>query len=140
MSAYALAEFTAADYDAAVALWRESEGVGLSSADSRERVQRYLLRNAGLSFVAHADGTLIGAVLCGHDGRRGYLHHLAVRRNWRGLGVGSALATACLAALERESIDKCHIFVYAENQAGQAFWSHLGWKARPDLGIMSKDI
>lgn len=131
---------TIADYDDALALWKGTEGLGLSAADSREAITRYLARNPGMSFVARSDdGTLAGAVLCGHDGRRGYLHHLAVRSDCRGLGLGRALAERCLEALRAEGIDKCHLFVKRANIAGQSFWQRIGWMER-NLVLMSRDI
>jgi len=140
MSQYVIADFSIGEYDAAIELWQRTEGIGLSSADTRERIAVYLERNPGLSFVAWAGGELIGAVLCGHDGRRGYLHHLAVAKEWRGRGVGHALASASLAGLRALGIDKCHLFVYSDNQAGRDFWTHEGWKERHDLMLVSKDI
>ena len=140
MSEYVIAEFRMADYDDAIQLWQRTEGIGLSSADTRERIAIYLERNPGLSFVARAGGELIGAVLCGHDGRRGYLHHLAVAKEWRGKGVGRALTSAPLAGLKALDIDKCHLFVYSDNQAGREFWTHEGWKERHDLMLVSKDL
>lgn len=129
-----------ADYDEALALWQATEGLGLSAADSREAITRYLARNPGMSFVARADGgELVGAVLCGHDGRRGYLHHLVVRPGYRGHGLGRDLAEHCLAALRAEGIDKCHLFVKRSNIAGQTFWQRTGWTER-NLILMSKDI
>lgn len=135
-----LAEFTFSDYAEVIALWQSSEGVGLSSADAPERIAAYLARNPGLSFVVRVGGDLVGAVLCGHDGRRGYLHHLAVRPDQRGRGIGRALVDACMQALAREGIDKCHLFVFKENVVGLAFWRKVGWKERLDLAILSKNI
>lgn len=131
---------TIEDYDEAVALWQASEGVGLSSADTREAIARYLARNPGMSFVARSGGALVGAVLCGHDGRRGYLHHLAVRPDCRRQGIGRALVERCLAALGEQGIDKCHLFVFKANERGRAFWERNGWSERVTLVIMSKDI
>ena len=128
------------DYDEVIALWRATPGIGLSDADSREEIAGYLTRNPGLSFVAREDGRLVGAVLCGSDGRRGYLHHLAVRPDARRQGIGQALVESCLDGLRSAGIHKCHIFVYAGNKEGQAFWDRTGWKLRTDLVIMSKDI
>ncbi len=131
---------TIADYDDTFALWQSIEGLGLSNADSREGILRYLERNPGLSLVAREDnGRLAGAVLCGHDGRRGYLHHLAVRPDCQGQGLGRKLAETCLAALHQEGIGKCHIFVKRSNAAGQAFWQRTGWIER-NLVLMSRDI
>lgn len=134
-----IVEMTMADYDEVYTLWEATEGVGLSSADSREAIARYLARNPGMSFVARdAQGSLVGAVLCGHDGRRGFLHHLAVKPGCRRQGLGRALAERCLVALTGEGIDKCHLFVFKENQNGRAFWEKLGWAERTTLVIMSK--
>lgn len=135
---------TVADYEAVIAMWQQSEGVGLSSADSREAIARYLARNPGLSQVAWVEErqgpVLVGAVLCGHDGRRGFVHHLAVHPRFRRLGVGSALMDRCLQGLAAERIDKCHLFVINDNEIGRRFWSRVGWIERFELVIMSKDI
>ncbi len=131
---------TLADYDAVHALWQSSEGVGLSDADSREAIGRYLARNPGLSFTAWDGNELVGAVLCGHDGRRGYVHHLAVKPSQRRQGLGKALAARCLAALAAEGIDKCHLFVFANNADAIAFWRSVGWSQRVDLNVMSHAI
>ena len=132
--------FTMEDYPAAYALWQVSEGIGLSEADSPARIGEYLQRNPGCSFVAWQGEQLAGAVLSGHDGRRGFIHHLAVRESFRHQGIGQALVKTCLQALSERGIDKVHIFVYRDNQAGQAFWEKTGWTKRDTLLIMSKDI
>jgi N-acetylglutamate synthase len=132
-------EFNMNDYGEAIALWHSSEGIGLSAADSPVRIATYLARNPGLSFVARVGETLVGAVLCGHDGRRGYLHHLAVDPVWRGKGIGQTLVKHCLSALSAHGIDKCHIFVIASNQSGRDFWQKIGWKERPEIVLMSRE-
>jgi N-acetylglutamate synthase len=134
----AIHTFTIDDYDEVLALWQATPGVGLSDADSRANIAAYLARNPGLSFVARAEGRLVGAVLCGTDGRRGYLHHLAVHPDFRRLGIGQELAERCLAGLKAQGIHKCHLFVFAGNDSGRAFWERTGWKQRDDLVIMSK--
>jgi N-acetylglutamate synthase len=128
------------DYDDVMALWRATPGVGLSDVDSREGIAAYLERNPGMSFVARSDGRLAGAALCGTDGRRGYLHHLAVYPQFRRQGIGAHLVETCLAALQQNGIRKCHLFVFAGNSEGQAFWKQVGWKLRTDLYIMSKNV
>ncbi len=140
MQTVSYADLKMTDYAEALALWQATPGVGLSSADQPERIQAYLERNPGLSFVARAGGELIGAVLCGHDGRRGYLHHLAVRPDWRGKGVGRELMRRCLDGLAKAGIDRCHIFVYHDNEQGRRFWLRQGWKERLDLEIMAMDL
>ncbi|CDX01440.1 Acetyltransferase, GNAT [Desulfitobacterium hafniense] len=126
------------DYDAVIELWQSTEGIGLSEADSWENIRRFLARNPCLSSVAEKDGEILGAVLCGHDSRRGYLHHLAVRSDRRLQGIGKRLVDISLENLKAEGIDKCHIFVFRENEKGVAFWAQNEWKARLDLTIMSK--
>ena len=131
-------EMTIEDHDQVLSLWRASEGVGLSDADSEESIACYLARNPGLSFVAGDGERLVGAVLCGHDGRRGYIHHLAVSKPLHRQGLGRALVERCLAALRRDGIDKCHIFVFADNQDTIAFWKSIGWTQRVELIMMSQ--
>jgi len=133
-------QMTIADYDEVLALWKVSEGIGLSSADSRESIERFLERNPGLSFVAREDGKLVGVVLCGTDGRRGYLYHMAVTRSHRRRGLGRTLFEKCLESLKWQGVKKCHLLVYADNQDAIRFWSQTGWKHRVELIIMSKDI
>ena len=134
-----IAEMTAADYDAAFALWQQTEGIGLSAADSREGIDAYLARNPGLSLVAREDGRLVGTCLCGHDGRRGYLHHLAIVPTHRDRGLGRRLVQSCLERLAALGIDTCHAFLRADNSAGLAFWRAVGWQERMDVKLVSKE-
>ena len=126
-----------ADYDPGRQLWEQSEGVGLNESDTPEAIAAFLFRNPGLSLVTQLpDGRIIGAVLCGHDGRRGYLHHLAVSHPYRGQGHGSRLVESCLALLRAQGVPKCNIFLFATNTAGRAFWLRETWVARDDLLVM----
>ena len=127
-----------ADYDAVFALWQACEGIGLNESDARRLIGLYLRRNRKLSLVAEVNDQLVGAVLCGHDGRRGYLHHLAVARGYRRRGIGRALVAECLARLHAEGIPKCNIFLFAANTAGRAFWLREGWVARKELVMLQK--
>lgn len=136
-----ISAMTLSDYDDCLALWQATEGMGLSAADSCEAIGRYLARNPGMSFVARdEDGRLVGTVLCGHDGRRGYLHHLAVRADCRNQGLGRALVQRGMHALQQEGIDKCHLMVFEQNAQGRAFWQRTGWYERHELVLMSKNI
>lgn len=125
------------DYVALRALWESSDGVGLSDADSQAGFERFLRRNPGLSFVALDGDRLVGGVLCGHDGRRGYIHHLAVSLSHRRKGVARVLGGRCLGALSAEGIQKCHVFVFDENKGGRLFWEASGWPARVELVVFS---
>lgn len=127
-------------YEDVLALWQQCEGIGLSGADSRENVHRFLEQNPGLSFVASAEGRIIGTVLAGHDRRRGYIYHLAVHPDWRRQGLGRRLVDRCLQALREAGIQKGHLFVFKNNEAGIGFWKSVGWERRSDLVVMSKPL
>jgi putative acetyltransferase len=129
---------TADDLDTVVALWSTTEGVGLNESDSPERLRAYLNRNPGLSLVVRDGEQVIGAVLCGHDGRRGYLNHLAVRPEYRQCGLGRQMVETCLASLRHLGISKCNIFLYADNELGERFWKRCGWSHRSDLQVMQR--
>jgi ribosomal protein S18 acetylase RimI-like enzyme len=132
---------TMADYPAAVALWRSTEGVGFNESDEERFIAAYLERNPGMSPIAVADdGALIGTLLCGHDGRRGYLYHLAVVPAHRRQGIAGALLEHAFAGLERAGVLKCYLFVFADNLAGQEFWKRRGWDHRADLVAMQKPV
>ena len=138
MPAIEYVPLAAADYPAAVALWNGCEGV--HPDESSEEFARVLRRNPGLSPCARAAGELVGAVLCCHDGRRGYLYHLGVAAGHRGEGIGSELVSLALDGLKREGIRRCSIHVYVENELGEAFWRKLGWRLRTDLKILAVDL
>ena len=128
--------FRVEDYGAVMKLWQRSEGVGLNESDTRRAIAAYLRRNPRLSIVAEKNGRIIGALLCGHDGRRGYLHHLAVAKRHRRRGIGRQLVNVCLAKLRRAGIPKCNIFIFADNTEGMKFWAHAGWSLRTELRLM----
>jgi ribosomal protein S18 acetylase RimI-like enzyme len=134
-----IVEMTIQDYDEVAGLWRNTEGVGLDEAtDTREGIAAYLCRNPGLSYVARFEGRTIAAVLCGHDGRRGYLHHLAVAPAHRRKGIGRAAVEACLEKLGSLGIRRCNIFLFSDNEPGAEFWRRIGWGERADLRVLQK--
>lgn len=134
-------EMTIADHPAVMDLLRATPGVSLRDADSREATARYLGRNPSLSFVAEegaeSGGHLVGCVMCGHDGRRGYLQHLAVAPSHRRQGIGRALVAACLDSLESLGIRKTHIDVLVSNREALRFWIREGWRKRDDIVRLS---
>jgi N-acetylglutamate synthase len=130
-------DFDATDYDAVITLWRSAPGVVIRDVDAREPLTSYIARNAGLSFVAVDGAEIVGAVLCGTDGRRGYLQHLAVAETHRRHGIGRRLAERCVQALSERGIDKCHLMVVSGNRDAAAFWTRIGWADRADVRLMS---
>lgn len=132
----AIRPMTMEDYQGVMELWRSTEGIVLSDTDEREPMQRFLGRNPGLSLVAHLGGELAGVVLCSHDGRRGYMHHLATAGRFRGQGIGSALARESRSRLAQAGIRKCNVFVLPENHQGIAFWERNGFRMLPHYDWM----
>jgi len=133
-------EMTIVDYQDVYSLWSQSEGIGLSDADSKEGIKRFLARNPDLSFVATEGSQVVAAALCGHDGRRGYIHHLATAKSHRHQGLGRSLVGRCIYALMRIGIGKCHLFVFGDNQGAIDFWEKVGYSQRVELLMMSQQI
>ena len=125
---------TIEDYDEVRALWMSIKGFGIRSVDdSREGVEAFLKRNPGSSVVAVMDGRIVGAILCGHDGRRGCLYHVCVAEEHRMRGIGKEMVVFCMNALKKERINKVSLIAFTKNDIGNAFWKQIGWTRREDL-------
>lgn len=140
MSTIAIRAFEECDVAAVLALWSASDGLGHGPGDTPDELRRYLARNAGISSVAVDGEAVVGAVLCGHDGRRGVLYRLAVAKSHRRRGVGRALVERALAALRAARISRCMLYVLGANAGGLAFWTSLGATHRPELHLLSIDL
>lgn len=125
---------TIEDYDQVRKLWMQIKGFGIRSVDdSREGIERFLKRNPSTSVVAEEDGKVVGAILCGHDGRRGCLYHVCVDESYRMRGIGKAMVVFAMEALKEEKINKVSLIAFTKNDAGNAFWNEIGWTKREDL-------
>lgn len=125
---------TIEDYDQVYALWMTINGFAIRSIDdSREGVERFLKRNPGLSVVAVAQGHVVGAILCGNDGRRGCLYHVCVQKEYRMEGIGKSMVAYCMNALRKEHVNKVSLIAFTVNDIGNAFWKQIGWTKREDL-------
>jgi ribosomal protein S18 acetylase RimI-like enzyme len=133
-------EFVLDDYDAAIALWRGTEGVEICEGDSREEIAEYLKRNPGLSRVAEADGTIVGVALCSHDGRRGWIYHLAVAQTYRRQKVGNLLLDDCVDGLRKLGLKRAIILVAGDNPAGHQFWLRNGWEDIDGAIAMTREL
>ncbi len=132
---------TISDYDRVYALWKTIKGFGIRSIDdSREGTARFLRRNPTTSIVAEADGMLVGAILCGHDGRTGCFYHVCVDEAYRNQGIGKQMATAAMRALQAEEINKVHLIAFKRNTVGNHFWKQVGWDMRDDVNYYSFDL
>ncbi|NLC79150.1 MAG: GNAT family N-acetyltransferase [Ruminococcaceae bacterium] len=129
------------DYDGLYALWLATPGMGLNDKDdSREGIEKYLKRNPETCFVYEEAGEIAGAILAGHDGRRGYICHTAVREENRNRGIGTALVNAALDALRREGINKVALVVFERNEIGNGFWERRGFTQRTDLNYRNRAL
>lgn len=129
------------DYSRVYQLWLSCKGIGLNDLDdSPEGIERYLRRNPETCFVALEGELVVGVILSGHDGRRGFIHHTAVHPDHRGKGIGTALVEEAMAALERCGIHKAALVVFARNQAGNDFWERRGFTSREDLVYRNRAI
>ena len=122
------------DYESVYGLWTKIRGLGIRSIDdSKEGIARFIRRNPTTSIVAEADGGIVGAILCGHDGRRGCFYHVCVKEGYRKRGIGKAMAVAAMKALKAERINKVCLIAFADNECGNEFWKRVGWTKRCDL-------
>lgn len=125
---------TIEDYEGVYALWMSIKGFAIRSIDdSRVGVERFIKRNPTTSVVAEENGEIVGAILCGHDGRRGCLYHVCVREDCRMRGIGKAMVVQCMEKLKEEQISKVSLIAFTVNDIGNAFWRRIGWTKREDL-------
>ena len=128
-------DFTPADYKAVYTLWETTPGVGLrENEDSEVPVLKFLAKNPNTCFIAVEDEKIIGTILGGNDGKRGYIYHLAVDVNFRRRGIGKALVERTVEALKHEGINGIKIFVFRDNESGNIFWEKLGF-VENDLAV-----
>ena len=129
------------DYDKVYALWMSCKNMGFNNLDdSREGIEKYLKRNPSTCFIAEKGEAIAGVILSGHDGRRGFIHHMAVAEDHRRQGIASALLEHALSALKAEGINKVALLVFNRNEAGNAFWEAQGFTARTDVTYRNKAL
>ena len=129
------------DYDSIYNLWINTPGMGLNSVDdSKEGIEKFLKRNPATCFVAEEDSKIVGVIMAGNDGRRGYIYHTAVLPEFRGKHVAKTLVENAMAALEKERITKVALVVFEKNKNGNSFWEKIGFTVRNDLIYRNKTI
>lgn len=132
---------TISDYEETFNLWSNTAGMGMRSLDdSYEGIAKFLKRNPTTNFVARIDEKIVGVILCGHDGRRGYIYHAAVDEKYRGQGIGKALVENAIDGLKGEGIHKAALVVFKDNIIGNEFWDMMGFDTRVDLNYRNKSI
>jgi len=133
-------EFSIDDYDAALRLWKQAEGIEVAEGDDKQGVAQFLARNRGLSRVAIDGSVVVGVALCGHDGRRGHIYHLVVDPAYQGRGLGKRLLDDCLDRLRETGVKRAIILVASDNRRGTRFWKRVGWEALPRASAMGIDV
>src|SRR4030095_15200502 len=133
-------EFSISDYDAALELWQRVEGLEIAEGDERDGVSHFLARTPGLSRVATDGPAIVGVALCGHDGRRGHIYHLAVDPAYQGRGLGKRLLEESVADLRRIGIKRVIIMVADDNPSGREFWKRSGYEEIPGAMAMGIDL
>lgn len=133
---------TVGDYEQVYQLWISTPGISLNNLDdSKEGIEKYLKRNPHTCFVAvEDDGAIVGVVMSGHDGRRGFIYHTAVLQKYGKQGIGKCLVDHAVKALEQEGIHKVALLALEDNEAGNGFWEHIGFVRRTDLVYRNKII
>jgi len=132
-----LREFKLSDWEDAWQLWEAQIKEGNDASWKKEKVDSFLKRNPELSLVAIIDGKLSATVMCGFDGRRGYVYHLAVADVNKRKGIGTALMKLAVAKLKAVGAGKIHLMVFMENECAKKFYHKLGFHDRDDVVLMS---
>ena len=135
---YRIEPFTSEHITAALELWTKTEHLSIRRGDTPEGVLAFLNHSPGCSFVAISNDQLIGAVLCGHDTRRGYIYHLTVIPSYQRRRIGTELLSAAMDGLAGCGIHKGWALVYGKNPYEDLFWARLGWERRKDLVVYSE--
>ena len=135
-----ITEMTIGHYPRLVELWKSDSGIGTGLGDDQEGIQRYLDRNPSMSFIAESEGEIVGTILAGHDGRRGYIYHLLVAPEFRGHKIGDRLLESALTALAAQGIPRCLITVLKDNAVGNGFWRAKEWTLVDFVNVYSKTL
>ena len=140
-SSIAIRPFVISDIAHALDLWSGLDGLGLTESDDEVSISLFLERNPGFSAVATtSEAEVVGTVLCGHNGRAGFLYHLAVAPSHRRCGIGTRLLDFCFARLAEARIPRCNVFVYTANESGNQFWLRRGWDDPTTWKVLQKRV
>ena len=132
---------TISDYDGVYHLWLNTPGMRLNATDdSKEGIKKFLKRNPTTNFVAEYNGEIVGVIMAGHDGRRGYIYHTAILPSYRNKGLAKQLVDCAISALDKEGINKVALVAFKKNAIGNGFWEHIGFVEREDLVYRNKNI
>lgn len=129
------------DYNDVYSLWLSCPGIGLNDVDdSQEGIKRFLVRNPDTCFVAIENNEIVGVIMSGNDGRRGFIYHTAVAPDYRHRGFATQLVNAAMSALKRIGITKVALVVFERNTNRNLFWETQGFTVRNDIIYRNKAI
>lgn len=130
-------EIRSEDYEALIRFWESIDEIELDDSEGKQDFEFFLRRNKGMSFLALDKEEVIGACLASHNGRRGFLDHLATAPSHRRKGLGKMLVEKCLKVLQAEGIKRNYVFLFKKNAEGRAFFEHIGWSQCDEYVMMS---
>ena len=125
---YKIIEMQLDRYSELIDFWKSCEGIYLSDDDEYDNLEIYLKRNRKSNFIVVYENEIIGTIKSSHDGRRGYIHHLAVKKEFRKQGIARELVNKCIEIIRAGGVHKYRIFVLDSNEGALKFWKQLGFK------------
>jgi N-acetylglutamate synthase len=125
---YIIREMTNDDHEELYSFWKSIEGLKMDESDYQDNFNSFLIRNPNLNYVVIHEKQIIGTIKCGHDGRRGYISHLAVNKKYQKYGIAKKLYNICIEELKKQSVLKCNLYILGSNKSAYTFWQHNGWK------------
>jgi ribosomal protein S18 acetylase RimI-like enzyme len=127
--------YQAADFDGLDALWREAFPDDPPRNRAAQSVPAKLALNDDLLFVAVEDDQIVGSIMAGYDGHRGWLYSVAVRQDAKRRGIGTGLVQTAEAALRRLGCAKINLQVRSTNAPVIAFYKGLGFSVEDHISM-----
>jgi ribosomal protein S18 acetylase RimI-like enzyme len=129
------------DYQVIYDLWCSMEkGVHVGRSDTAAEIEKKLRRDPDLFLVAESNHKIIGSVIGGYDGRRGFIYHLAVHTTFRGQGIGSQLMAEVESRLRARGCLKCYLLVIEDNEEAESYYRNRGWFLMDTVRIFGKEL
>ena len=130
----------ASDILASIELWKTMKGLAIRGSDNIRDLTDHVNMNRKHNFVAISEEQIVGTVLGGFDGRRGYIYHLAVKQGFRKKGIGKELMERCFRSFKEINVSKCHMMVLKDNAEAQDFYKKIGCELRTEILVFSKNL
>lgn len=127
------------DYDGLMRLWL-ANGISIRAGDDRRGIRTVLDRNPGLSLVAVRHGSIVGAAMGTWDGRRGWIHHLAVDASCRRTGIASRILSELEIRMKRKGVQIVKAEIYGTNSASLALFRKRGYADYTNLRTVGKTL